>query len=107
MFAASDINIRNRKVEKLWRMLFLSMAVVLIIPVVTILAVLVVKGGSVISIDFLFTNPPTHDRGRDIPGPDRNGVAGSGGVDRIGACRSGSGGVFERIRSRQLAYQNH
>ena len=57
MFIATELNQRNRKVEQLFRMLFLLMAILLILPVVTILGVLIYKGGSVLSIDFLFTEP--------------------------------------------------
>jgi len=44
-------------VEGLFRMLFMLVTTLLIIPVVLILGTLVMKGGSVISIDFLFTSP--------------------------------------------------
>jgi phosphate transport system permease protein len=57
MFEASALNIRNHKVQHLYRILFLMMTLLLITPVVIILATLIVKGGSVISIDFLFTSP--------------------------------------------------
>ena len=57
MFEATELNLRNRSVEKLFRVLFLLMTVMLILPVVIILATLIYKGGSIISIDFLFTNP--------------------------------------------------
>ena len=57
MFTASDLNVRNRKTEKLFRILFMLMSVLLILPVLTILGTLVYKGGSVVTIDFLFTNP--------------------------------------------------
>ncbi len=57
MFAESDLNVRNRRVERLVRMLFLLMTVLLITPVVIILTVLVVEGGPVISWAFLSTNP--------------------------------------------------
>lgn len=57
MFEASELNDRNRRVERLWRLLFLVMTTLLILPVVVILSVLVYKGGPVISIDFLFTEP--------------------------------------------------
>lgn len=43
--------------EKLYRTLFLMMVVLLIAPVLIILSTLVVKGGSVLSFEFLFTNP--------------------------------------------------
>ncbi len=57
MFAESELNVRDKKVQGLFRLLFLMMTVLLILPVVIILAMLVYKGGSVISIDFLFTSP--------------------------------------------------
>ena len=57
MFTATELNQRNRKVEQLFRILFLLMAILLILPVITILGVLIYKGGSVLSIDFLFTEP--------------------------------------------------
>ncbi|MDX1503048.1 MAG: phosphate ABC transporter permease PstA [Thermoanaerobaculia bacterium] len=57
MFEASELNLRNRKVERLWRLLFLLMTALLILPVLVILGVLVVRGGPVLSIDFLFTEP--------------------------------------------------
>jgi phosphate transport system permease protein len=57
MFAESDLNARNKRVQGLFRMLFLMMTILLIVPVAIILFTLIAKGGSVISIDFLFTNP--------------------------------------------------
>ncbi|MGB7488947.1 MAG: phosphate ABC transporter, permease protein PstA, partial [Thermoanaerobaculia bacterium] len=57
MFEASELNIRNHRVERLWGLLFLLMTVLLILPVVVILGVLVYKGGPIISVDFLFTEP--------------------------------------------------
>jgi phosphate transport system permease protein len=57
MFEASELNIRNKKNEGLIRLLFLTMTVLLVLPVLIILSLLVYKGGSVISIDFLFTDP--------------------------------------------------
>jgi phosphate transport system permease protein len=57
MFEASELNQRNRRVQHLYRILFLLMTVLLVTPVLIILATLIVKGGSVISIDFLFTSP--------------------------------------------------
>ncbi len=59
MFAATQLNIRNRKVEQLFRILFMLMTTLLILPVVLILGVLTYRGGSVVSMNFLFTNP-TH-----------------------------------------------
>ncbi len=57
MFEASPLNDKNRQVERLWKLLFLVMTILLIVPVVVILTVLVYKGGPILSIDFLFTEP--------------------------------------------------
>lgn len=57
MFETTSLNQRNRKIERLWRQLFLMMTLLLILPVVIILSVLVYKGGPMISFDFLFTEP--------------------------------------------------
>ncbi len=57
MFGPTDLNLKNRSTQKLFRLLFLMMTILLILPVVTILAVLVVKGGPAISMEFLFTYP--------------------------------------------------
>jgi phosphate transport system permease protein len=57
MFAETSLNARNKRVQTLFRSLFMLMTLLLIVPVVIILATLVYKGGSMISIDFLFTDP--------------------------------------------------
>ncbi|MES9826042.1 MAG: phosphate ABC transporter permease PstA [Candidatus Thiodiazotropha endolucinida] len=57
MFAESALNVRNKRVQNLYRILFLMMTILLIIPVIIILSTLIAKGGSIISIDFLFTDP--------------------------------------------------
>ncbi len=57
MFEASELNIKNQRVQKLYRLLFMMMTLLLIIPVLLIIGTLVIKGSSVISIDFLFTSP--------------------------------------------------
>jgi len=57
MFETSALNIHNQRVQRLYKMLFLMMTLLLIAPVLLILGTLIVKGGSVISIDFLFTSP--------------------------------------------------
>ncbi len=57
MFAESALNARNKRVQNLFRILFLLMTILLVIPVVVILGTLIVKGGSIISIEFLFTDP--------------------------------------------------
>jgi phosphate transport system permease protein len=57
MFQASSLNERNRKNERLFRLLFLLMTLLLILPVLIILGVLVYEGGPKISLEFLFTEP--------------------------------------------------
>ncbi|MEM7585765.1 MAG: phosphate ABC transporter permease PstA [Acidobacteriota bacterium] len=57
MFEATELNELNRKVEGLVRLLFATMTVLLILPVLIILGVLLWKGGPVLSFDFLFTEP--------------------------------------------------
>ncbi len=57
MFAATELNKKNQRTEKLVRILFVMMAGLLILPVLIILTTLVYKGGGILSIDFLFTNP--------------------------------------------------
>jgi phosphate transport system permease protein len=57
MFEATELNNQNYRVQKLVQILFLLMTIVLIIPVLVIMGTLIVKGGSIISWDFLFTNP--------------------------------------------------
>jgi len=59
MFEATALNVSNQRLQALVRVLLLLMTVVLILPVVVILSVLIVRGGPVISFDFLFTEP-TH-----------------------------------------------
>ena len=57
MFEVSALNKSNMRVEKLYRTLFLMMVLLLVLPVLIILGTLVVKGGSIISFEFLFSNP--------------------------------------------------
>lgn len=57
MFAATDTNRRGDKVQRSFQLLFGAMTVLLILPVLIILGVLVYKGGPIISMDFLFTDP--------------------------------------------------
>lgn len=57
MFEISALNQRNKKVEGLYRILFLMMVLLLVLPVLVILGTLIVKGGSIISFEFLFTSP--------------------------------------------------
>ena len=57
MFSETALNVRDKKVQGLFRLIFLMMTVLLIIPVLLILGMLIYKGGSVITMDFLFTAP--------------------------------------------------
>jgi phosphate transport system permease protein len=57
MFAETTLNARNRKAQNLYRILFMLMTGLLILPVLIILATLIYKGSPAISIDFLFTAP--------------------------------------------------
>ncbi|MCU7959035.1 MAG: phosphate ABC transporter permease PstA [gamma proteobacterium symbiont of Bathyaustriella thionipta] len=57
MFAQTKLNIHDRHVQSLVRTLFMLMTALLILPVLAILATLIVKGGSMISWDFLFSDP--------------------------------------------------
>jgi len=57
MFAESALNAKNKKVQGLYRTLFMLMTIILIVPVAIILGTLIYKGAGIISIDFLFTDP--------------------------------------------------
>ena len=57
MFEISELNRRNHKTQKLFQILFMMMTLLLIMPVLIILGTLIYKGGSIISVDFLFTHP--------------------------------------------------
>ncbi len=57
MFEASSLNHRNARVEQGVKWAFLGMTVLLVLPVLLILGVLVVKGGGVLSWEFLTTEP--------------------------------------------------
>ncbi len=57
IFKATENNIRDEQRDFLVQLLFLTMTVLLIIPVVIILAMLVWKGGPAISWEFLFSEP--------------------------------------------------
>ena len=56
-FATSDQDRRNQKHQRLFRVLFLVMTLLLILPVAIILGVLIHRGSSALSLAFLFTNP--------------------------------------------------
>jgi len=57
MFSESLLNKKNKRVQSLYRSLFMIMTLLLILPVLIILGTLIYKGGSIISVDFLFTDP--------------------------------------------------
>ncbi len=57
MFKITEINKRNQKKQKLFQLLFMLMTSLLILPVLVILGMLIYKGGGIISVDFLFSNP--------------------------------------------------
>ena len=57
MFTTTALNEKNRKVQNRWRNLFLSMTLLLILPVLIILTLLIVRGGPIISAEFLFEFP--------------------------------------------------
>ena len=57
MFNETALNRRDRKVQGLFKLIFLLMTLLLILPVLVILGMLIYKGGPVISMDFLFTAP--------------------------------------------------
>ncbi|MBF0144352.1 MAG: phosphate ABC transporter permease PstA [Magnetococcales bacterium] len=57
MFSAQPVNQHNRQVEWLFRLLFGIMLTLLIIPVLLIIATLFHRGGSTLSLEFLFTFP--------------------------------------------------
>lgn len=56
-FLETGNNSKDKRTQKLFRLLFMVMTALLVIPVLIILTTLVVKGGSSLSIDFLFTYP--------------------------------------------------
>ncbi len=56
-FLETELNVKAKRTETLFKILFMVMAGLLILPVLIILTTLVVKGGSIISFEFLFGNP--------------------------------------------------
>jgi phosphate transport system permease protein len=57
LFATTELDERNQRVQRRCRRLFLAMTLLLILPVFMILTVLVSRGASAWSLRFLFTNP--------------------------------------------------
>lgn len=56
-FIETSLNVKDKRTQKLFSMLFMMMLSLLILPVIIILTTLVIKGGSILSIDFLFSDP--------------------------------------------------
>ncbi len=56
-FEATELNIRNKKMEKLFRILFLMMTLLLILPVLIIICLLLAEGHEALSVDFFLTAP--------------------------------------------------
>jgi len=56
-FLETELNVNAKRTETLFRILFMMMAGLLILPVLIILTTLIVKGSSMISLEFLFGNP--------------------------------------------------
>ena len=57
MFESTQLNARNRRVEKGMRLLYLAMTITLVMPVLIILIVLINKGGPALSWAFLTEKP--------------------------------------------------
>jgi len=57
LFARTALDVRNRRAERRVGFVFLGMTLLLILPVLLVLGVLVVEGGSALSFEFLFTEP--------------------------------------------------
>jgi len=57
MFTTTPLNRRNRRIQNLSRVVLGCMTGFLILPVIIILSVLIIKGGPMISFEFLFTSP--------------------------------------------------
>jgi len=56
-FRATDLNRKNARNEMIMKVIFLSMTLLLILPVIIILALLVKEGAPIISYEFLFSEP--------------------------------------------------
>ena len=57
MFSESLLNKKNKRIQSLYRSLFMMMTLLLVLPVLVILSTLIYKGGGIISVDFLLTDP--------------------------------------------------
>jgi phosphate transport system permease protein len=56
-FIETEMNVSAKRTETLFKILFMLMVTLLILPVLIIMTTLIVKGSSMISYDFLFTMP--------------------------------------------------
>jgi len=57
MFAATAINHKGHRTQRIFKAIFGLMTLALVIPVMLILGTLIIKGGPALSFDFLFTHP--------------------------------------------------
>ena len=57
MFEATDLNLRQKKIEWLIKALLSLVTLFLIVPALAILAVLIHRGSPMISVEFLFGDP--------------------------------------------------
>ncbi|NNE70463.1 MAG: phosphate ABC transporter, permease protein PstA, partial [Rhodothermales bacterium] len=57
MFQATSLNERNDQVQRRYRLMFLAMTLLLVLPVLIILTLLVVRGAPAISMEFLLAYP--------------------------------------------------
>lgn len=57
MFAGTELNLKNKRVEKMATAFLLGVTMMLILPVVLILSMLVIEGAPALSLDFLLTDP--------------------------------------------------
>ncbi len=56
-FEVTGSNQKNKRIQELFRILFMMMTLLLVLPVIIILMTLIYKGGSIVTLDFLFSNP--------------------------------------------------
>ena len=56
-FAATELNLRNYRTERRFRLMLFSMTAMLVLPVLIILTILVIQGAPMISWEFLFEFP--------------------------------------------------
>lgn len=69
LFTETDIGRRNRSIENLFKIFFLIMTCLMILPLLLIIGYLFYKALPVLSIDFLFTNPKDNMKGGGVWAP--------------------------------------